>query len=183
VEICWISRDYHKDLGSWVRASQVDINYPDEPVDTGLIRWIKRCPPQDGHCGQVGLEDTSHPYQGIPEEWHYPTPCRFGGSINTALTIAWTLGWRDVGVMGCDLGIKEPEKMKPDPNHFGEGDYPTYLDGRLQFNLQDDTLSLVHQMAKDYYLEHGGKITNVGIGGLLDVHPRMDLEEWIYGEV
>lgn len=179
VEICHIARKYHTELKSWVDGLGEDLGYPPEPVDTEMIRWVDRCDVELGHCGQVGLEDLAHPYQGIPQEWHYPIPCRFGGSINTALTIAWSLGYHDLGVIGCDLGIKEPEPLKKDINHFGDGSYPTYLDGRLKFSNQDDTLRLVHSMARDYYLSQGGSIINVGIGGQLEVHPRRDLREWI----
>ena len=184
VEICHVSREYYVELRRWIHAHGNGVYpYPEPDAgDTDLIKWIDRCPPSDGHCGQIGLEDSVHPYQGIPQEWHYPIPCRFGGSINTALTTALKIAEGeslDLAVIGCDLGLIESPPMKKDPNHFGDGNYPTYLDGRLKFERQDDTLRYIHQMAKDYYLKHDGSIINAGIGGELEVHPRMDLKEWI----
>lgn len=128
--------------------------------------WFERC----GSWHGVQLEAHKK-----PTDWHLPTPCVYGGTMNTVLSFAFMFGYSDVGVLGCDLGIEEPSETK-DFNHF-HPEYFTFLDG--SFEKQDDTLREVHEIAKKNFDRMGRRLVNVGIDGKLDVHPRMEFERWI----
>jgi len=136
-------------------------------------RWIIRCEGVRGHAGQAeeGRE--------IPD-WHLPVPCLFGGTMNTALQVAFMLGYEDVAVIGCDLGIVEPDKDR-DYNHF-HPQYFTSIEYTHKWELVDPTLIEVHKLALRHYIEADRSIVNAGIGGNLEVYPRIDLRDWINSE-
>jgi len=102
------------------------------------------------------------------EVWHLPVVCRYGGTISIALQTAYQLGFREVAVIGCDLGIKAGGG-----DHFDE-DYVTVLEPRETFEMKNEILINAHTNARQYL-----NIFNCGIGGELEVHPRMELEEFI----
>lgn len=128
--------------------------------------WISRCA-DEGHNVQ-----TDSPTK--PTDWHLPVPCIYGGTMNTALSLVYQEGGRDVAVIGCDLGIVEPAKTE-DFSHF-DPQYMTYTVG--DYSLHDDTLRDVHRIAKKNF---GSGIVNCGIGGVLDVYDRIPLREFLHG--
>jgi len=132
---------------------------------------IKRC---WTHIGQAG----ERPWGNPPVTFHPPEYCNYGGTINVALDLPGRLGFKDIAVIGCDLGIRKPVGFEKDPNHFDDG-YQTYIPDWWRWDQVDDTLRYVHQMAKKHYREQGGRVVNAGIGGELEIHPRVDLRDWV----
>ena len=124
----------------------------------GKVNWVTR-------CSESGVADCD------TGDWHLPMFCNYGGTVNLVLSLVYMMGYRDVAVIGCDLGIKKPVNGR-DTNHF-RNDYITYIDG--DYTLQDDILRNVHGIAKRYF----PRIVNCGIGGELEVYPRMKLREWM----
>ena len=161
VERCYISTHFRKALQdrAW-RLRECERIFTRQK-----LIWVDRCNWHGGQCDSLER----------PEDWHLPMPCTFGGTINTALSLAFMFGFDDVAVIGCDLGIRRAEGPD-DPNHFHPR-YHTYLDGN--FERQDDTLRHVHSIARRNFERCGRRIVNAGIGGLLEVYDRMPLEEWL----
>jgi hypothetical protein len=95
--------------------------------------------------------------------------------MNTVLSLAFMLGYSDVALIGCDLGIVAPTPEQ-DFNHFHPS-YHTFLDG--QFEKQDGTLEHVHSIARTNFERMGRRIINAGIGGALNAYDRMPLVEWL----
>lgn len=177
IEKCFIDYRFKRVLGRRVEKGRMDdrpkmMREAESPVlpnmraPTDHLIWIERCD------GFHGVQTDNH---RKPTDWHLPLPCVYGGTMNTVLSLVFMYGYTDVGVIGCDLGIREPDKGH-DYNHFRD-DYFTYLDG--QFDLQDDTLRDVHTIAKMNFDRTGRRIVNVGINGELDIYDRMTFEEWI----
>jgi hypothetical protein len=114
---------------------------------------------------------------------HKPIPCSFGGGMNTALSLVFSLGYKEVGLIGCDLGIKDPVGGV-DFNHF----HPEYLtvtdfsfeDGQRVPNV-NDILRTVHRDAEEHFRKWDRTIVNCGIGGELEEHERMSLDGFIQG--
>ena len=134
--------------------------------DCSGVTWISRCA-DEGHNVQV---DSSTK----PDDWHLPVPCVYGGTMNTVMPLVFMAGQRDVAVIGCDLGIVEPDEE--DHNHF-DPQYMTYTVG--DYILHDDTLRDVHRMAKKNFEDDGGNIVNCSIGGELEVYDRVSLREFL----
>jgi hypothetical protein len=158
-EQCWIATRFRKELRT--RALQLG-------VQLNGVHWMERADCRHG----VQVDSTSR-----PKAWHLPSVCPYGGTITAAYHLAWLLGATDVGVLGADLGLKEPDwVLRFDYSHF-HSQYFTACDGDLA--LQDDTLRDAHRLARKQFTRHGRRLVNVGIDGLLDVLPRMGLEEWL----
>ena len=120
-----------------------------------------------------------------PSKW----VSKYGSSMLTVMQIAVYLGFKELIMVGCDLGWKpfDYEEDK-DPNHFTE-DYwgKMNLSGReiivtpeLAQRFTDDARSC-HVLAKKVCDKLGVKIYNATIGGELEVYPRVDLLEVIGG--
>lgn len=90
--------------------------------------------------------------------------------MNSALQLAGHMTSPTIGVIGCDLGY-----IGPDNNDF-HGRIAV-IDG--DWSRHDDTLRDMHGIAKREIESRGKTIYNVGIGGLLDVYPRMNLREFL----
>jgi len=125
------------------------------------VRWIHRAT-----CDHYGQLWETH----VPSEWHLPELCPFGGSISGALQLAFMLGYTDVGLIGCDLGIAESG------DHFDPA-YKSHVDGL--FEEQDDTLRHAHRLASQAFGRAGRRVLNLGIGGALEEYLRMDLRRWL----
>lgn len=154
IEWCIVERRWQKPLMEELNRRQL----PGSVVEGVRYVWRGACP----HYGQVGGQGV------IPAAWHLPEVCAFGGAISAALQLAYMLGYDDVGLIGCDLSIGW------EPDHF-DPSYHSYTDGVLY--LQDDTLRAAHRLARRGF--EGRRLVNVGIGGALEVHPRMDLRRWL----
>lgn len=133
------------------------------------------------------LHTASNFFRGRkPEAWHLPSLCCFASTVFVSLQIAvleqLRLPEQDRGpifVIGCDLGYKKwDKKNEDDPNHFD----PRY--GEFdQFPLEerDPTLTYGHQIAKESAATYGIEIFNAGVGGELEVYPRVDIAEVLSG--
>ena len=133
-------------------------------------------------------DDVPHQEDPNPAIWsHDPSGwvSKYGSSMLTVMEIAVYLGFKELIMVGCDLGWKpfDYEEDK-DPNHFTE-DYwgKMNLDGnkidvtpeRAQ-RYTDGAISC-HVLAKKVCDPLGVKIYNATIGGELEVYPRVDLME------
>lgn len=192
VEYLWYSRIFQPftrdDVAEWVLESHVlpgiERCYIDRRFKEVLVKkanelrprcrlykredvlWIERCSMRHG----MQISSPDHPL-----DWHLPLFCVYGGTMNTALSMAFMFGWDDVGVIGCDLEITEPIG-NIDTNHFHPR-YYTHIEG--SYEMQDDTLRHVHGIAKRNFEKWDRRIVNVGIGGELETYERVDLEKWL----
>lgn len=165
VERCFIAYRFKRDLEKRQQVRNLP-RLPDFKDPTPQLTWIEAC------STYHGVQFDAH---RRPEDWHLPVPCVYGGTMNTVLSLAFMLGYDDVGVMGCDLGIVAPTPEQ-DFNHF-HPTYHTFLDG--QFEKQDGTLEHVHSIARTNFERMGRRIVNAGIGGALNAYDRMPLVEWL----
>jgi hypothetical protein len=123
-------------------------------------------------CPHAGMDINS---SGAPTEWHLPRWCKFGGTLGLALQFAFAMGYDPVYVIGCDLGFQPIYRTSTaDPNHFHPF-YWTWDDHPLE--SRDASLTRMHQNAKDAFDAAGRHIFNAGVGGELQVYPRVDFEE------
>lgn len=165
VERCFIAYRFKKDLEKRQVVRSLP-RLPDFKAPSTTLTWIEAC------ATYHGVQVDSH---RKPDDWHLPIPCVYGGTMNTVMSLAFMLGYSDVAVVGCDLGIVAPT-AEQDFNHF-DPSYHTFLDG--QFEKQDGTLEHVHSIARANFERMGRRIVNAGIGGLLTAYERMSLREWL----
>ena len=135
--------------------------------------WLE---PQDNVRFTLRCEHIGGEY--LPDSWHLPTFCDYGGSISVGMQAAVTeLGATEIYLVGCDLyEYRGPEDV--DINHMDD-DYCEYkfkrgkeLIGPEAWDHLNRRLTLGHEIAKR---TAGVPIYNATIGGKLEVYDRVDL--------
>lgn len=163
-EMCYIGVKFHSQLH---RRFKNDFYTHSNDFRREKINYLHRCS-NNTHGGQADEALT-------PTQWHLPMPCCYGGTMNTALQLAFMLGYTDVAVIGADLGYKNGSNNNFDPS------YTARIDGK--WALHNQTLERVHSMAREHYEKWGRRIVNAGIRGELKAYDRVDLQEWLNGDV
>lgn len=103
-----------------------------------------------------------------PTDWHPPHICAYGSTLGAALQMAVMFGHDPIYLVGCDLGFEAGGK-----NHF-HSDYEGHDDFPIE--TRDETLRHMHSVAEE---SSPVRIYNATIGGLLEEHKRVVLEEVI----
>ncbi len=156
------------------KLSEKSIMRPDRVGDLGptTVEW----PPKQLFIQPCFLHVASNitTPEKIPESWHFPQMCAFGGTLGIAIQLAASMGHNPIYLIGCDLGFT-PEDMD---THF-DHDYHTFDDFPLEY--RDATLVRMHEIARDSANAMGTKIYNATVGGLLEVYPRVDINEVLDG--
>lgn len=144
-EDCWVRQDFYNDM----------VKRAGEQFD-GVHLYPA--------CGHVDISRKAS------DKWHFPSYCVFGGSVPVAIQIAVQMGYKDIILLGCDLGYKGNGI-----NHFD----PEYMpvDNRKvpQAMLQNDTLKMAHATAAKECSARGVQIRNATVGGELMAYPRVKL--------
>lgn len=95
-----------------------------------------------------------------------------------ALQIAYSLGYKNVGLIGCDHNYPHMDRrlVGVDINHFD----PNYFPEGAKWDLPNlPRTELAYKLAKDYYEIHGRNIYNCSTQTKLEVFPRLALKEFL----
>lgn len=87
------------------------------------------------------------------------------------IEIAVYMGFKEIYLLGCDCSYPKGKK-----NHFVESGF---VDRRAYLNYERMTAG--YEEVKKYVDKHGIKVINCTRGGMLEIFPRMNLEEVIGG--
>lgn len=82
------------------------------------------------------------------------------------IQIAVYLGFKEIYIIGADNNFNGPKRHIVEYSHVG-----------ANLDSAGDRMNVAYECAKKYADEHGIKIVNVTRGGMLEVFPRMSLEE------
>jgi hypothetical protein len=166
--------------GRALKSGKLPIEIPDHVYswpycvhhNAGMIQDAKR--PKGWHLGYDKEEGVGY-YD--PDNW---TLCKYGSGMNAMLQQAFLEGFNPVYILGCDLGFKyregsPGEPAGPDPDHFSE-DYNPVWQSDTWVAQREPTHIDFHKMAYEYLIGKGIEVYNAGIGGNLEVYPRVDFE-------
>lgn len=110
-------------------------------------------------------------YDKIPDLWHFPQICKFGGSVPMTIQLAVVEGFDEIYLIGCDLGYVANKN-----NHFHPDYAPTQR--ALLAESKATKRNEVTKMAHEYALRNSPvPIYNATVGGELDVYPRVKYED------
>ncbi|MBE9585350.1 DUF115 domain-containing protein [Mucilaginibacter sp. JRF] len=101
--------------------------------------------------------------------------------VNAAIQVAAYLGFSDIYLIGVDMSFADQKVKKMnsrnweadehDPNHFD----PRYFGkGRKYHNPTVHEMIEKFEMGREFYTPRGVRIHNAGVGGKLEVFPRVD---------
>jgi len=153
-----------------------DIPYIQENIDLGIecyigehfqpdiktapnVHWIKDC---HHHLLPFYSEE-------LPDEWHLPQPCTFGGSVNFAMQIAALNGADEIILMGCDLLYKTRNRSHFSPLYEHGGEQPPFLAARNAFYGHIQAMNYIKRRHLNL------RVYNATPGGMLEVWERVDL--------
>jgi hypothetical protein len=160
-----------------------DVPYIQENVDTGMecyvgehflkhglraapnVKWIKDC-----HHHLLPFHSDE-----LPDEWHMPQPCTFGGSVNFAMQIAVQKGFDDLILIGCDLRYKTRNRSHFSPAYEHGGEQPPFYAARNAFFGHVQALNYIRRRKLNV------TVTNATEGGQLELWQRASLQDAIGG--
>jgi len=130
--------------------------------DAPNIHWIKEC-----HHWCENFDSQNN----LPDEWHLPQLCSFGGSVNVAMQIAVLKSFDEIILLGCDLQYRDrkPSHMHKDYEHGGE--QPAFYQAKNALFGHIQALNWIRRKKKAV------KVLNATRGGLLEVWERVKLED------
>lgn len=132
-------------------------------IDAPNVKWIKDC---HHHLLPFHSEE-------LPDEWHMPQPCTFGGSVNFAMQVAVLKGFTDLILIGCDLKYKTRNRSHFDPRYEHGGEQPPFYAARNAFFGHVQALNYIRRRKLDV------TVTNATTGGALELWQRKKLEDAI----
>lgn len=91
----------------------------------------------------------------------------------SALQIAVYMGFSEIYLLGADCNYLQDKKYFAEDKNRGEERYFT----KKFYAANTDKFILAYEVAKQFGDENGVKIYNATRGGLLEVYPRVDLDE------
>lgn len=139
-------------------------------IDMGTYCFFPRWELMLGEHDHVHYFTHCHHYmfpaghEKSPREWHLPQPCDFGTVVTTAMQLAVMEGFKEIYLVGCDLGY---DSKTP---HF----YDSSQEKRRTAAETHASLMQAHENAKK---SCPIPIYNATIGGDLEIYPRVDIEE------
>ena len=163
-----------------------DMPYIREHVDMGIECWLAEhyAPPPRGKFDLQDasnihwIKDCHHWFENfdsqneLPDEWHLPQLCSFGGSVNIAMQVAVLQGFDEIILVGCDLQYKNGKgksHMHPDYEHGAE--QPAFYAAKNAFFGHIQAMNWIRRKKKNV------KVYNATDGGLLEVWERVSLDE------
>ena len=129
--------------------------------DAENIHWIKEC-----HHHLVNFDNAD-----LPDEWHLPQPCSFGGSVNYNMQLAVMDGHTELVLIGCDLLYRDNFPSHFDKKYEWGGEQPAFYAAKNAL--------FGHIQAQNYIRRRKLNIAvlNATDGGSLEIWPRMDLKD------
>ena len=157
-----------------VESLAPDIPFIQENVDAGITCWIGEHfstihgenvhPIKDCHHHLVHFDNPD-----LPDEWHLPQPCTFGGSVNWMMQRAVLDGFDEIILLGCDLQYRDKKKSHFDDAYEHGGEQPAFYAAR------DAMYGHIHAMNYIRRKKLNVQVFNGTRGGLLEIWPRIEI--------
>lgn len=136
--------------------------HPDGGIkDRENIVWLNDC-----HHHKMNYANMD-----LPDEWHLPQPCSFGGSVNLCMQIAVLSGYDDLILLGCDLQYKDHKPSHFDKRYETGGEQTAFIAARNAFWGHICAMNYIRRKRLDV------NVRNATRGGLLEIWPRVNLED------
>lgn len=129
--------------------------------DAPNIQWVKHC-----HHHILNFDNPE-----VPDEWHMPQPCIFGGSVNFMMQLAILKGFTEIVLLGCDLIYKDKKPSHFDKHYEHGGEQPAFYASRNAFFGHVQSMNWIRRKKKDI------TVLNATRGGLLELWERVRLTD------
>lgn len=122
--------------------------------------WLPRCPQHHYYAGDNYIKRA--------ESWHLPTVCTAFSGLGAMMQLAVLHGATELILLGCDLYTPAPDYNQ----NFFDAQYTS--DPRDRTQIDNANMEHMHTVASR---SCPVPIYNATIGGVLEVYPRVKLEE------
>lgn len=130
-------------------------------ADASNIHWLNDC--------HHHLHNFDSPE--VPDEWHMPQACTFGGSVNVAMQVAVLNGFDKIVLLGCDLEYRDHKPSHFDGNYEHGGEQPAFYASRNAFYGHVQAMNWIRRKQPNI------EVLNATEGGLLELWPRVRLDD------
>lgn len=155
-----------------------DVPFIQEHVDMGIPCWIGEHFTQIEDAPNIKwLNDCHHHLynfndEEVPDEWHMPQPCTFGGSVNVAMQAAVLRGFDELVLLGCDLEYRNGKGKSHFSRQYEHGkEQPAFYAARNALFGHLQALNWIRRKHKDI------RVLNATEGGMLELWERVRLED------
>lgn len=159
-----------------VESLAPDIPFIRENVELGITCWIgEHFQPDIAEATNVHwIKDCHHHLlhfdnQELPDEWHLPQPCSFGGSVNWMMQRAVLDGFDEIVLLGCDLQYRDKKASHFDKDYEHGGEQPAFYASRDALYGHIHALNYIRRRKLRVIVYNGTR------GGLLEIWPRIDV--------
>ena len=141
--------------------------------------WTDEMPDDVVRFNACTHHDLRHELPGeefdkVPDDWHFPQICKFGGSIPMTIQLAVQEGFDPVYLIGCDLGHKAGSSNHFDSNYGASSGAADNLniDARTAWKRRTANAMAHALIARVSPVP----IYNATVGGTLEAYPRVEFE-------
>lgn len=132
-------------------------------IDSPNVHWLKAC-----HHYLVNFDDKE-----MPDEWHLPQICSFGGSVNVAMQVAVRNGFDEIVLLGCDMQYKNGKgKSHMHPDYENGEEQPAFYASKNAFFGHIQAFNYIKRKKPNV------KVYNATRGGLLELWERVELRDF-----
>lgn len=158
-----------------------DVPYIQENIDLGIECYVGEHFIKQGIVAAPNvtfIKDCHHHLhnfdsQEVPDEWHFPQPCTFGGSVNFAMQTAVLKGFTELILIGCDLKYKTRNRSHFSPAYEHGGEQSPFYAARNAFYGHVQALNYIRRRKLNV------TVINATEGGALELWERKKLKDVI----
>lgn len=178
INLLYPEKNWRPDVYVHPESLAPDIPYIQENIDLGIECYIgEHFQPDIKDAPNVHwIKDCHHhllPFYSdeLPDEWHFPQTCTFGGSVNVAMQIAVLKGYDELILLGCDLLYKTRNRSHFSPAYEHGGEQAPFFAARNAFYGHIQALNYIRRKHLPV------KVYNATPGGALELWERVRFED------
>jgi hypothetical protein len=184
INLLYPHKNWRPDIYVHPESLAPDIPYIQENVDMGVECYLGEHfapPPRGVHNIQDAenihwIKDCHHHLYNfaspeVPDEWHLPQLCSFGGSVNVAMQIAVQKGFDELVLLGCDLQYTTRNRSHFSPAYEHGGEQTPFFAAKNAFFGHIQAMNWIRRKQPNI------KVYNATPGGLLELWERVSFED------
>lgn len=174
INLIYPKTEWRPTVYTHVESLAPDIPFIQENVDAGITCWIAEHFNFEPKENVRFIKDCHHHLlnfdnPALPDEWHFPQPCSFGGSVNWMMQRAVLDGFDELVLLGCDLQYRNKKQSHFDKDYEHGGEQPAFYASRNALYGHIHALNYIRRRKLNV------QVYNATQGGLLEIWMRTEL--------
>lgn len=174
INLIYDKTDWRPTVYTHIESLAPDLPFIRENVGMGIMCWIAEHYNIEPKENVKFIKDCHHHLLNfdspeLPDEWHFPQPCSFGGSVNWMMQRAVLDGFDEIVLLGCDLQYRDRKQSHFDKDYEHGGEQSAFYASRNALYGHVHALNYIRRRKLNVQVFNGTR------GGLLEIWPRIEL--------